>query len=183
MISVAANRYAQALAEVVFAPGSSLDGRDVLDQIRRFEDLLISSSDLRHVMMSPAVPASKKRAVIGQFAGELGLAAKVRNFLYVIIDHRRIEQLPAVREAFELAIDERMGVVRADVTSARELDASERSSLEAELSKITQKRMRMQFAVDGSLIGGVVARIGSTLYDGSVRGQLDAMRHRLTTEA
>ncbi len=183
MISVAAARYGNALAEVVFAPGSGLDARDVVSQLQTFEDLLRSSDDLRHVMHSPAVSASKKRAVIARLARELGLAPKVRNFLYVVVDHRRIHQISGIREAFQASIDRRLGVVRADVISARELPESQRGVLETELSRIANKRVRMEFSVDGSLIGGVVARIGSVVYDGSVRGQLDALRRRLATEA
>jgi F-type H+-transporting ATPase subunit delta len=181
--SVAASRYARALAEVVLAPESGLDANDVIKQLQGVEDLLRDSTDLRHVMFSPAVASSKKRAVLAQFAPGLGLAPVVRNFFYVVIDHRRMEQLAAIREAFELAVDETLGFVKAGVTSARSLSGPQRGSLEAELMKVTGKRVRMQFAVDESLIGGVVARIGSTIYDGSVRGQLDALRRRLTTES
>lgn len=181
--SIAASRYARALAEVVLAPGSGLDAHDVLKQLQGFEELMRQSVDLRHVMLSPAVPNSKKRAIIAQFSTELGLAPKVRNFLYVVTDHRRIEELPAIRAAFELAIDESLGFVRADVTSAQSLSGQQRGALESELIKVTGKRVRMQFAIDESLIGGVLARIGSTVYDGSVRGQLDSLRRRLTTES
>lgn len=181
--SVAASRYARALAEVVLDPDSGLDARDVENQLQRFEELMSQSADLRHVMYSPAVPSVKKRAVVAQFAGALGLAPKVRNFVFVVIDHRRLHQLPLIREAFELAVDEALGYVKADVTSAQSLDGKQRGALEAELMKLTGKRVRMQFATDESLIGGVVARIGSTVYDGSVRGQLDALKRRLATES
>ena len=181
--SVAASRYARALAEVVLDPASGLDARDVETQLDKLEDLLSASSELRHVMYSPAVPSAKKRAVVAQFAGPLGLAPKVRNFVYVVIDHRRMHQLPSIRQAFELAVDEALGFVKADVTSAQALDGRQRAALESELMKVTGKRVRMQFAVDESLIGGVTARIASTVYDDSVRGQLDALKRRLATEA
>lgn len=179
--SAAVLRYARALAEVVLDPGSRLDAQDVVKQLGNVENLLSDSADLRHVMFSPAVPAAKKRGVIAQLAGNLGLAPIVRNFLYVVIDHRRMEHLAAIREAFELAVDEALGFVKAEVTSAQSLSGPQRGSLEAGLIKLTGKRVRMQFAVDDSLIGGVVARIGSTVYDGSVRGRLDVLRRRLTT--
>lgn len=179
--SAASSRYARALAEVVLNPASGLDARDVVTQLRRVEEELRLSPELRHVMLSPAVASAKKRAVIQKFSNELGLAPKVRNFLFVVIDHRRMEQLAPIREAFEVAIDEAMGFVRADVTSAQPLSDSQRGALEAELNKLTGKRVRMQFSTDESLIGGAVARIGSTVYDGSVRGQLDSLRRRLAT--
>lgn len=183
ILSVAASRYAKALAEVVLAPGSGLDAGAVADQLKRVEGLMAGSHELRHVMLSPAVASSKKRAVIQRFAGELGLAPKVRNFLYVLIDHRRLEQLPAIRESFELSVDEAMGFVRADIASAEPLSDAQRQTLEHELSKLTGKRVRPAFTTDPSLIGGVVARIGSTVYDGSVQGQLESLRRRLTTES
>jgi len=183
ILTAAAARYAQALAEVVLEPGSGLDAHDVAKQIQSVEDLINESPELRHVMLSPAVASSKKRAVIGQFSAGLGLAPKVRNFIYVVIDHRRIEQLPAIRQAFEIAVDAALGFIKADVTSAQSLSGPQRAALESELVKVTGKRVRMRFAMDESLIGGVVARIGSTVYDGSVRGQLETMRRRLTAES
>src|SRR5205809_45033 len=101
MVSVAATRYARALVEVVLAPGSGLQALSVVEQLKRVEDLLASSPDLRHVLNSPAVASSKKRAVIGQLAGGLRLDNKVRNFLYVVSDHHRIHQISDIREAFE----------------------------------------------------------------------------------
>src|SRR5262252_5491850 len=106
MISVAASRYGNALGAVVLAQGSDMEPRDVADQLRKFEDVLRESSDLRHVMFSPAVPSSKKRGVITNLSGDLGLAPKVRNFLFVVSDHHRMGQLSAIREAFEASIDQ-----------------------------------------------------------------------------
>ncbi len=181
--SLAASRYARALAEVILDPQSGLKPEDAVNQLRGVEALMSQSAQLRHVMFSPAVPSSKKRAVIARFSGELGLAPKIRNFLYVVIDHRRIEELSAIRESFELAIDEASGFVKAEVTSAQPLTGPQRGALEAELIKVSGKRVRMQFATDEALIGGAVARIGSTVYDGSVRGRLESLRRRLTTES
>lgn len=181
--SLAASRYARALAEVVLDAGSGLKPEDAVNQLRGVEALMSQSAELRHVMLSPAVASSKKRAVIARFSGELGLSPKIRNFIYVVIDHRRIEELSAIRESFESAIDEASGFVKAEVTSAQPLTGPQRGALEAELIKVSGKRVRMQFATDESLIGGAVARIGSTVYDGSVRGRLESLRRRLTTES
>ncbi len=183
ILSLAASRYGRAMAEVVLEPGSQLNPREVAEQLRRVENLLSTAPDLRHVMFSPAVASSKKRGVIGQLSGDLGLAPKVRNFLYVVIDHRRIEQLGAIRESFEAAIDQALGFVRADVISAQPLTDSQHGALETQLNKLTGRRVRMQFSIDESLIGGVVARVGSTVYDGSVRGQLDSLRRRMISES
>lgn len=182
MLSVVATRYAHALVDVALAPGSGLDARVVAGQLRSVEDLTRESADLRHVMLSPAVPASRKRAVIGSFAASLGIAAKVRNFLFVLIDHRRFDRLSEVREAYEAALDERLGFVRADISSAMPLTEDQRIALQSELVKLAGKKVRMEYSVDPALIGGVLARIGSTIYDGSVRGQLDSLRRRLSSE-
>ena len=97
----------------------------------------------------------------------------------MVIDHRRIGVIGEIREAFELQLDERLGFVRAEVSSAAPLNAPLSAGLESELSKLTGKRMRLRFDVDPALLGGVVARIGSTVYDGSVRGELRELGKKL----
>jgi F-type H+-transporting ATPase subunit delta len=179
MVSVVASRYARALAEVVFAPGSGVEPQAVLRQLRAVEAELLESSALRTVLQSPAVPPSKKRAVIARLTEPLGIAKPVRNFLFVLIDRRRIESLSEIREALEAMLDEKLGLVRADVISAGDLSESQRANLQAQLSRLSGKQARLEFSVDQDLIGGVIARIGSTVYDGSVRGELDKMRKRL----
>ena len=183
MISVAANRYARALASVVLEPGSGLDPQRVTERLRSMEQLMSESRDLRHVMLSPAVPGSRKRAVVALLTAEEGYPPKVRNFFYVLIDHRRIGQLPEIREGFQAAVDEATGFVKADVSSAQPLSDAQRVKLGTELGKVTGRQVRMECSVDPALVGGVVARVGSTIYDGSVRGQLDALRRRLATES
>jgi F-type H+-transporting ATPase subunit delta len=183
MVSVASSRYARALLDVVFDPRSGLDPNRVAEQLQSVESLVSGSAELRHVLLSPAVANSRKRAVIAKLAPDLGLDAKVRNFCYVLIDHRRIPQIAEIREAYQNALDERLGFLRADVTSAQGLSDPQRNALQAKLGKLTGKQIRMEYLVDPALIGGVVARTGSTVYDGSVRGQLDALRHRLVAES
>jgi len=181
-ISAVATRYAQALADAVMAPGSNLRAEDTLAGLRAFEAVLAGSADLHNALNSPAVPPARKRAVVGRIAEVLKLSTIARNFLFVLIDHRRVPELPAILQSFELTIDQRLGFARADVASARELTQAQRTALNAVLEQMTGKRVRMRFSVDQGLIGGVVARIGSTVYDGSVRGQLDSLGRRLASE-
>jgi len=183
MVSVAASRYARALADVTFEPRSGLDPRGVTEQLRTVAALVRDSSDLQRVLLSPAIPNSRKRAVMQQLAPELGLNPKIRNFIYVLIDRRRIGQIAEIQEAFQSIVDERMGLVRADVASARDLTEEQRRAVQAELGRLTGKQIRMEYSVDPALIGGLVARVGSTVYDGSVRGQLEALRQRLVAES
>jgi F-type H+-transporting ATPase subunit delta len=119
--------------------------------------------------------------VIGRIAESSGFSRIVRNFLYILIDRRRTDMLGEVAEAFETAIDERLGFVRAKVTSAAPLTERQQAELQQALSQVAGKQVRCDFTVDPSLIGGVVARIGSTVYDGSVRSQLDSLRQRLVS--
>ena len=187
MQSVVGSRYARALVEVVLAPGGaggSLNKpENVVAQLRAMEQLLAESPDLRAALMTPAVPTSRKRAVVGKFADMLGFSQVVRNFLFVILDHQRIAQLPEMREAFERLIDEQLGFARADIASAEPLDEAENAALRSELSRLTGKQIRPHFSVDPSLLGGAVARVGSTVYDGSIRGQIEGMRRQFTKEA
>ncbi|SPE42281.1 ATP synthase subunit delta [Candidatus Sulfopaludibacter sp. SbA3] len=180
-LSAVATRYANALADVVTAGGKSLAG--VPQELRSFEAALNASQELQNALITPAVPASRKKAVVGRVADVLQLSKISRNFLFVLIDKRRTTSLSAILHSFELILDERLGFARADVASARELSEPQRTALTAELERLTGKRIRMHFTVDGALIGGVVARIGSTVYDGSVRGQLQTLERRLATES
>ncbi|MGA2038491.1 MAG: ATP synthase F1 subunit delta [Bryobacteraceae bacterium] len=180
--SAAASRYSNALADVVTAAGSALAPQDALGELRSFEGAL-ESAELRNALITPAVPPARKRAVIGRVADILGLSRITRNFLFVLIDHRRIGEFSTVADAFERILDERLGFARAQVASARELNEEQRAALTAALERASDKRLRAQFAVDASLIGGVVARIGSTVYDGSVRGQLRTLQRRLSAES
>ncbi|MGH7246761.1 MAG: ATP synthase F1 subunit delta [Pseudomonadota bacterium] len=179
MVSVVASRYARALADVVFRPGSGVEPNAALASLRAVETMLDESAEFETVLLSPAVPPSKKRAVLARLSAPLDFAAPVRNFFYVLIDRRRIGSLSEIREGFEAMMDERLGLVRVDVTSPGDLDAAQRASLQAQLSRLSGKQVRLEFSVDPSLVGGVIARIGSNVYDGSVRGELDALGKRL----
>ena len=180
--SAVATRYANALADVVTGPRSGARPEDALNELRSFEAALGASRELDNALTSPAVPPGRKRAVVGRIADTLKLSRIARNFLFVLIDHRRIAALPDILDSFEVIADERLGFARAEVTSARELTEAQRAALSARLERMTGKRIRMRFRVDPALIGGAVARIGSTVYDGSVRGQLDILGRRLVTE-
>jgi F-type H+-transporting ATPase subunit delta len=174
-------RYARALADAVLDPRSGMTAEKAKSELRAFDDLVSSSSELQNALLSPAVAPPRKRAVIARFASELPLQKIIRNFLYVLVNRRRIGLLHDIRAAFEAEIDERSGVVRAQVTSAGALAEAERAQVQATLSQLTGKQVRIDFATDSELIGGVVAKIGSTIYDGSVRGQLDQLREKLSS--
>ena len=172
-------RYARALADLVLAPGSAAEPEAVAAELDLFQRTLEGSPDLKLVLESPTVPAARKRAVVGRLGDSLPLTSLMRRFLFVLIDHRRVPLLGDVREAFQAEIDERLGLVRASVASARPLGPEEREKILATLGRLTGREARAEFLVEHDLIGGVVARIGSTVYDGSIRGQLQGLKQRL----
>lgn len=182
MISQAVvSRYASALVDVVTGP-NGMEAGQASQQLRAFADLLARSAELRNVLASPAVAAARKRVVVRQLADRLGAAKIVRNFLLVLTDHRRLAGLPQVVDSFEIQLDERLGFVRAELLTARDLDEPLKAALVDGLSRFTGKKVRARFTVQPGLIGGVVAHIGSTSYDGSVRGQLSSLARRLAAE-
>jgi F-type H+-transporting ATPase subunit delta len=181
-LSAVAARYANALADVVTAGASATNAQAALAELRAFEGALLGSPELQNALTTPAVAPARKRAVVGRIADALQLSRIARNFLFVLVDHRRIASLSEIIQSFEIVIDERLGFARAEVISAQQLGDAQRTALHAQLEKLTGKRIKPQYAVDGALIGGVIARIGSTVYDGSVRGQLESLERRLGTE-
>jgi F-type H+-transporting ATPase subunit delta len=178
MISVVTARYARALADVV-ATHATVDPAKVAAQLREVEAVIEGSSELKHALASPAVAPSRKRALLARLIAPMQCAPEVRNFLFVISDHRRITALKSIIEAFEVLIDQRLGFVRADVESAHALSAAQQAAMEVQLSRLAGKKAKLRFTTDPALVAGVVARVGSTVYDGSVRGQLERLRVKL----
>jgi len=181
-LAVAA-RYARALVDIAVDPKNQLDPAKVLECLEAFEGAVQSSEELRNILESPAVPAARKKAVVTRLGAPLGLPVLVRHFFYVLINHRRVLLLGDIRRSFQTLLDERLGVVRADVSSALPLDDEQRAGVVSELTRLTGKQVRCEYSVDSELVGGVSARIGSTIYDGSLRGRLAKLRRTLAAEA
>ncbi len=178
-----ANQYATALLDSASRPGSGLQVEAALNQVETFAAVLKSSSELRTVMLSPAVAFSQKRKLLTRLSGEIGLHSLTRDFLLVVTRKRRLPLLAAVVQRLEALLDERHGVVRALVSSAQPLDEPNRQRLEAAVARRTGKQVRCAYDADPTLIGGVEVRVGSTVLDGSVRGQLEVLRRRLSLES
>ena len=184
MISTAVvTRYANALADVVLSPSSDVSPQDAARQLRAVTEAVEESSDLRAVLASPAVPVARKRVVLKDITGKLGTSRTIRNFILVLSDHRRMTALVQVLATVENIFDERAGFVRGDVKSAVDLSAAQQGELSGQLSTIAGQPVRLHFSIDPALIGGVTAKIGSKVYDGSVRGQLAEMGKRLSAKA
>ncbi|HKD65148.1 MAG TPA: ATP synthase F1 subunit delta [Candidatus Acidoferrales bacterium] len=174
-----AERYAAALADVAVERGNS---ETIKRNLAAFVEAFSSVADLRNALESPALNAEVKRRVIAEVAGKMGLDGAVRNFIYLVVDHRRTEILREIEQAFLSELNERLRIVDAEVTSARELNDDEKRQLSAVLAQRTGKKVEPRFQIDGALLGGAVVRLGSTIYDGSVRDQLKRLREQLETE-
>ncbi|HZR27547.1 MAG TPA: ATP synthase F1 subunit delta [Terriglobales bacterium] len=177
-MSVVTGRYARALADAVF--DQKLDALKIAAGLRDIEALLVSSAELRIVWENPSVSPEQKRAVLDAIAAKAKLPTVLRNFMAVLIDHRRIEQLGEMAGEFEAEINERLGLAEAEVTSARELGANERKQLEKKVAEVVGKTIKARYITDANVLGGAVIRVGSTIYDGSVRGQLQKLRETLS---
>jgi len=173
------SRYANALADVVTAPTSTIPPADAVAQLHKFWESAGAVHELQIVLASPAVPRARKRAVIRHIAGSLQLHQTIVNFLLVLSDHGRWEALEEVIKQLEAVIDDHLGFERVEVRSAYELSDSQREELSRELTRLAGRKIRMRSSVDPELIGGVTAQVGSVVYDGSVRGQLAKMRQLL----
>jgi F-type H+-transporting ATPase subunit delta len=169
--------YARAFADVVFK--SRLDASATLSQLHLLSALLRENADLRRVWENPAIAAEQKRRVLDAIAKREGLERQVRNFVAVLIDHRRVHFFDAMVAQFEHELDARLGFAEAQITSSRDLSEPEKRSLEAQVAKLTGKKVRARYARDASLLGGAVVRVGSTIYDGSVLGQLERIREQI----
>ncbi len=180
-MAAVSSRYARAFADVVME--SKLDAKKVVGQVRDFVAIFESNEDLRKVWESPAVPPEQKRALLDKIAAQMGAIERpLRNFMAVLIDHSRIVMLPEIARQFETELNARMGLVEAVVTSARELSDGERLAIVAQVSKATGRQVAAKYEIDPALLGGAKVRVGSTVYDGSVRGQLQKIKQELAGE-
>jgi F-type H+-transporting ATPase subunit delta len=174
-----ANRYARALADVLGRPDSPVPPERALEQIESFRELLIESAELKNALLSPAVDTAKKRALVRILGERIGLSEPVRNFFYIVINHKRVGLLDDIIASFRSWLDDRGGIARLDVTSAQALDDGLQRSLVDRFSGVTGRTVRAKFHEDPELLGGAVVRHGSTVYDGSLRAQLNALDHAL----
>ncbi len=172
-----AARYARALADVV------LENRVPTDQVNnQLNDLLATldeSADLRQALFNPALPVPVRVRVIDALAPRLGLSREVRNFVAVLVQHDRITSIQDIVTEYRAEMDRRQGISEVEIVSARRLDVDERQQMEQQVGRLAGTRVRARFREDKALIGGAVVRIGSTIYDGSVRGRLDRMKQEL----
>ena len=169
--------YARAFADVVIS--SRLDAQKTLAEAQQISALVRDSKVLREVWEAPSISAEQKRAVLDGIVKKAGFSRPLRNFTAVLIDKGRIRFLNDIVVQFARELNERLGFAEAAITTARALGPQERAALEHDLSRVTGKSIRAHYAQDQSILGGAIARVGSTVYDGSVKGQLERIRQQL----
>ncbi len=174
-----ASRYARALVDVVLE--QKIDGNVAREQLRAMVEAVHESLELRRVWESPAIVPEQKTAVLDAIAGKIGAVKPIRNFMAIIIDHRRLKMLDDIVRLFETELDAKLGFAEVQVSSARPLSTQEQRDVESRVERMTGKKVRARYASNPELLGGVVVRVGDTIYDGSVRGQLEKMRQELST--
>jgi len=171
--------YARAFADVVF--DKHLDPAQTLQEAQALAQLAASSVELREVWEAPSIPAEQKRALLDAIVARAGYSGTVRNFVAVLMDHRRIRFLDPIVKEFEQELNRRMGYIEAQITTARELGEPERNALESQVAKLTGQKVRARYSQDRSILGGAIVKIGSTIYDGSVQGQLERIREAISS--
>ena len=174
-----AGPYARAFADVVFE--AHLNARDVQKQLDDFVGAWHESADLREVFLDPSFPIEQKVTILDKLNARLGMSVQVRNFIAVLIQHDRLNVLDDVLTEYRKEMNQRLGISEVHVTSARPLAADERQGIEQKVAAMTGTQVQATFHEDISLLGGVVVRVGSTVYDGSVKGRLDRLKAQLAS--
>jgi F-type H+-transporting ATPase subunit delta len=171
-----ARRYSTALADVAIKNG---EAETVKAELETWKQMVETSADLSGMFKNPAIAHTGKEKVLEKLISATGSSKTVANFLRVLLKNGRFSELGEIYDRFVSVLAERSGLVSAEVTSARELSEEERKSIETSLSKATGCKVTLNYSVDSDIIGGVITRVGSTVYDGSVRTQLENLRRQL----
>jgi F-type H+-transporting ATPase subunit delta len=175
-VQTIARRYATALADVTLTNG---EAREVQEELTAWERMIQSNANLQEVLRNPTIALDQKRKVLNRLIQLSQARQTTANFLKVLLQNQRLTELGEINSRFALVLDERAGMVAATVTTARAVPEAARSELHIKLLTLTGKKVRVDFETDPELIGGIVTRIGSTVYDGSVLSQLQQIEERM----
>ncbi len=175
-VQTVARRYASALADVVLERG---EAAEVQAELATWAGMIQSSPNLLEVLRNPTVALDQKRAVLNKLIERAKPRQTTVNFLKVLLQNQRLTDLGEINRKFAEVLDVRAGMVAAAVTTARAVPESSRQQLHAKLTGMTGKKVRVDFATDPDLLGGIVTQIGSTIYDGSVRNQLQMIKEKM----
>jgi F-type H+-transporting ATPase subunit delta len=174
-----ASRYARALLESL--PNKDADG-EVDAFLQGIGEALEESSDFRDLLYDPALSRSTREQVLRSLAERAGMTVHVANFFSAIVNHNRATSLPSIAKVFHEEREAAMGIVPARITTAQPLTEQLKQRTLRTLEQITGRKVRLTSDVDPDILGGAVTKIGSTVYDGSLRTQLDQLRRKMTQE-
>ena len=172
-----APRYAHALASVVAS--ARLDPATALQQLYDFAGTVDGSRELKELLIDPSFPHDQKLKVLDAISQKMGLYREIRNFFAVVVDHHRLHELNEIVAEYAIVADENTGTAEAEIVSANALNDQDRIALEAQVAKLAGSKVRVTYTQDAGLLGGAIVKIGSTVYDGSIKGQLEKMKKRL----
>jgi len=175
-VQTVARRYASALADVIVSRG---EAREVQNELLTWQEMQDSHDNLRAAFANPTIALDQKRAVLNRLIERSGPRPTTANFLKVLLQNQRLTELAEINKKLADILDERAGTVAATVTTARPIPPDVHERLQGTLASLTGKKVRIDFMTDPGLIGGVVTRIGSTVYDGSVRNQLQQIKEKM----
>jgi F-type H+-transporting ATPase subunit delta len=177
-LQTVARRYAAALADVVI---ERKEEREVRQEIEQWASMIEANPELKEVFANPTVAYEQKQKVLEELIARTRVRPTTASFLRVLLRNQRLAQLEDIAERFGHVLDERGGVVSANVTTARPLPENMKNTVREALAAATGRTVRVSFTTDETIIGGLVARIGSTIYDGSVQNRLDRMSEELAS--
>ena len=169
-------QYANALADIAMEQGAV---EPAARQLQEFSVAYTESQELQNYLDSPAVSPENKRAVLEKIAARMGVSKVVRNFLFVVSDHGRSRNFPQIADAFQDVVRERQGIADAKIFSAVRLSEGQKTELTQKLGQLTGKSVDPNYFIDPELLGGVLVRVGDTIYDGSLRNRLQQMQVKL----
>ncbi len=175
-VETVARRYAAALADVVTKTNET---DSVKTELVTWEQIINSNADLHAAFRNPAISHADKEKVLDNLIARTQPTKTTTNFLRVLLRNNRLTEIKEINERFASVLEERSGVVSAQITSARPLSETEKAEMKSSLEKLTGKQINLNYATDESLIGGVVTRLGSTVYDGSVKTQLEELKQQM----
>jgi F-type H+-transporting ATPase subunit delta len=176
-VQTVARRYASALADVVI---ERREEREVQNEIRSWASMIADNPQLKEVFANPTVAYDDKRSVLEELLARTRVRETTGSFLRVLLRNQRLAQLPEIAERFGQILDERGGVVAAEITTARPISEELKKALHDSLASATGRTVRLTFATDEAIIGGLVARIGSTIFDGSIESNLERLAEGLS---
>jgi F-type H+-transporting ATPase subunit delta len=171
-----ARRYATALADTV---GEGSEATVVLNELIGWERMINDNPTLREVFANPTISYEQKRKVLGDLIARSRVRPITANFLQVLLKNQRLTELAEINRKFSEVLDQRSGIVAAEVVTARPVSDDVKQAIQSKLKTLTGKNIRLKFETDDVIIGGLVTKIGSTVYDGSIKTQLELLATRL----